>query len=348
MNMAAFSSLPGELTVIIRQFIPCEDLRTHLALHTVARGARIVLYDETVWRDLCHANGFGGMFSKDIMDSWRKSITVLTLYQELMGESHCRRYGPLKWSLAFNSTSIHPSPSPSSLELHPAFSSLSFDRRALAASQGLSAAYLHAQPWDMDDQKNRTIADQIEDVTPTQLERHISAYALATVPAVSELNILFDHWGASLDANTAKETCSFTSELARVQRDDGVRVIDVVEGMLKWLMTSLTDAQINKLIELDRMLDPELYAMLEFSTDPDTLSAYWKRKYQRRGDVFKAHFAGLRVVEGEANTVRAVWCPEIRFDVLGYNGVVNAKEIGDTPAAGSWLTTQINRITTLA
>ncbi|CAE6462132.1 hypothetical protein ACGC1H_001708 [Rhizoctonia solani] len=346
--MAAFASIPGELTVIIRQCIPCDDLRTHLALHVVTRGARLVLYDEAVWRDLCHANGFGGMFSKDVAESWRKSIMVLARYQEFMGESHCRRYGPLQWSMSLDSASKRSSSLHPALELHPAFSSLSFDRRALAASQGLSAAYLHAQPWGMDDQKSRTIADQIEDVTPTQLERHISAYALATVPAVSELNILFDHWGASLDPNTAKEACSFTSELARIQRDDGVRVIDVVEGILKWLMKSLTDAQVDKLIELDRMLDPELYAMLEFSTDPDTLSAYWKRKYQRRGDVFKAHFAGLRAVEGEANTVRAVWCPEIRFDVLGYNGVVNAKEIGDTPAAGSWLTAQINRIATLA
>ncbi|KAH7345042.1 hypothetical protein B0J17DRAFT_624285 [Rhizoctonia solani] len=331
--MATFVSLPGELTAIIRQHIPCHDLRTHLALHAVARGARLALYDETVWR--CSRG-------------WRKSILVLTRYQELMGESHYRRYGPLQWSTILKSSGMHLPSSCPSLELHPAFSSLSFDRRALAASQGLSAAYLHAQPWDMDDQKSRTIADQIEDVIPTQLDRHISAYALATVPAVSELNILFDHWGASLDTNTTKEACSFTSELARVQRDDGVRVIDVVEGILKWLMTPLTDVQVDKLIELDRLLDPELYAMLEFSTDPDTLTAYWRRKYQRRGDVFKAHFAGLRAVEGEENTVRAVWCPEIRFDVLGYNGVVNAKEIGDTPAAGSWLTAQINRIATLA
>ncbi|CAE6494494.1 unnamed protein product [Rhizoctonia solani] len=346
--MAAFTSLPGELTVIIRQCIPCDDLSTHLALHVVARGARLTLYDEAVWRDLCYANGFGGIFSRDVIEGWRKSALVLSRYQELMGESHYRRYGPLQWSRSLPLASIHPPSSHPSLELHPAFSSLSFDRRALAASQGLSAAYLHAQPWDLDDQKSRTIADQIADVTPTQLERHIGAYALATVPAVSELNVLFDHWGASLDANTAKDACSFTSELARVQRDDGVRVIDVVGGILKWLMTPLTDTQVDKLVELDRMLDPELYAMLEFSTDPDTLSAYWKRKYQRRGDVFKAHFAGLRPVEGEPNTVRAVWCPEIRFEVLGYNGVVNAKEIGDTPAAGSWLAAQINRIATLA
>lgn len=53
-------------------------------------------------------------------------------------------------------------------------------------------------------------------------------------------------------------------------------------------MTPLTDAQVNKLVELDRLLDPELYAMLEFSTDPDTLTAYWRRKYRRRGDVFRA------------------------------------------------------------
>jgi hypothetical protein len=53
-------------------------------------------------------------------------------------------------------------------------------------------------------------------------------------------------------------------------------------------MTPLTEAQVDNLVELDRMLDPELYAMLELSTDPDTLTAYWKRKYQRRGDVFKA------------------------------------------------------------
>ncbi|KAJ1311486.1 hypothetical protein OPQ81_009973 [Rhizoctonia solani] len=345
--MASFVSLPGELTAIIRQCIPCDDLSTHLALHTVGRGARLMLYDESVWRDLCYANGFGGIFPKDVAEGWRKSILVLARYQELLGESHYRRYGPLQWTMAQKLAGIHsPSPRPS-LELHPAFSSLSFDRRALAASQGLSAVYLHARPWHTDDQKSRRIADQIEDVTPTQLERHIGAYSLATAPAVSQLNILFDHWGASLDANTAKEACSFTSELAQVQREDGVRVIDVVEGILKWLMTPLTDAQIEKLVGLDRMLDPELYAMLEFSTDPDTLSAYWKRKYQRRGDVFKAHFAGLRPVEGEANTVRAVWCPEIRFEVLGYNGVVNAKEIGDTPAAGSWLTAQINRIATL-
>ncbi|CAE6481505.1 unnamed protein product [Rhizoctonia solani] len=329
--MAAFASLPGELTAIIRQCIPCNDFSTHLALHTVAQGARLALYDEAVWRDLCYANEFGGIFSKDIAERWRKSILVLARYQVLMGESHYRRYGPLQWSTTLKPASMYPPSSRPPLGLHPAFSSLSFDRRALAASQGLSAAYLHAKPWDMDDQKGRTIADQLEDVTPTQLERHISAYALATVPAVSELNILFDHW-----------------ELARVQRDDGVRVIDVVEGILKWLMTSLTDTQTDKLIELDRMLDPELYAMLEFSTDPDTLAAYWRRKYQRRGDVFKAHFAGLRAVEGEANTFRAVWCPEIRFEVLGYNGVVNAKEIGETSAAGSWLTSQINRIATLA
>ncbi|KAG8690783.1 hypothetical protein FRC11_009138 [Ceratobasidium sp. 423] len=346
--MAAFASLPGELTAIIRQYIPCDDLSTHLALHIVARGARLELYDEAVWRNLCYSNEFGGIFSRDVTERWRKSILVLTRYQEFMGESHYRRYGPLQWSMTPKPASMYSPSSGPSLELHPAFSSLSFDRRALAASQGLSAAYLHAKPWGVDDQKGRTIADQLEDVTPTQLERHIGAYALATVPAVSELNILFDHWGASLDANTAKEACSFTSELARVQRDDGVRVVDVVEGILKWLMTPLTDAQIDNLIELDRMLDPELYAMLEFSTDPDTLTAYWKRKYQRRGDVFKAHFAGLRTVEGEANTVRVVWCPEIRFEVLGYNGVVNAKEIGETPAAGSWLTSQINRIATLA
>ncbi|CAE6422457.1 hypothetical protein BN14_00873 [Rhizoctonia solani AG-1 IB] len=329
--MSTFTSLPGELTVIIRQFIPCDDLSTHLALYIVARGARLTLYDEAVWHDLCYANGFGGIFSKDVVEGWRKSTLVLARYQELMGESHCRRYGPLQWSRSLPLTSIHSPSSRPPLELHPAFSSLSFDRRALAKSQGLSAAYLHAQPWDVDELKSRTIADQIEDVTPTQLERHISAYALATVPAVSELNILFDHW-----------------ELARVQRDDGVRVIDVVGGILKWLMTPLTEAQVDNLVELDRMLDPELYAMLELSTDPDTLTAYWKRKYQRRGDVFKAHFAGLRPVEGEPNTVRAVWCPEIRFEVLGYNGVVNAKEIGDTPAAGSWLVAQINRIATLA
>ncbi|CUA76685.1 hypothetical protein RSOLAG22IIIB_02152 [Rhizoctonia solani] len=346
--MAAFASLPGEVTAIICQCIPFDDLHSHLALHVVARGARLALYDEAVWRSLSYANGFGGMFSKDVTESWRKSIMILAQYQELMGGSHYRRYGPLQWSAALNSADLCPSSLHPSLEFHPAFSSLSFDRRALATSQGLSAAYLHAQPWGMDDQKDRTIADQIGDVIPVQLERHISAYALATVPAVSELNILFDHWGASLEANTAKEACSFTSELARIQRDDGVRVIDVVEGILKWMMTSLTDVQIDKLIELDRMLDPELYAMLEFSTDPDTLSAYWKRKYQRRGDVFKAHFAGLRAVEGEANTVRAVWCPEIRFEVLGYNGVVNGKEIGDVPVADSWLTTQINRISTLA
>lgn len=54
------------------------------------------------------------------------------------------------------------------------------------------------------------------------------------------------------------------------------------------LAAPLTDDQVNKLVELDRLLDPELYAMLESSTDQDTLSAYWKRKYRYRGDVFRA------------------------------------------------------------
>jgi hypothetical protein len=233
--MASFASLPGELTAIIRQSIPCDDLNTHLTLHVVARGARIALYDENVWRDLCYANGFGGMFSREVIEGWRKSVLVLARYQERMGASHCRRYGLLQWAKAFRLTSVPASlSSHSSLELNPAFASLSFDRRALAAGRGLAAAYLHSQPLDVNNLKGRTIADQIADVTPTQLEHHIGAYALATIPAVSELNIVFDHWGASLDANTAKEACSFTSELACVQRDDGIRVVDVVEGILKW------------------------------------------------------------------------------------------------------------------
>lgn len=347
--MASFASLPGELTAIIRQFIPCNDLNTHLALHIVVRGARLALYDEGVWRELCYANGFGGIFSRGVAEGWRKSILVLARYQERMGASHFHRYGPLQWTNAFRQTSAPLSVCLSPpLELNPAFTSLSFDRRALAAGQGLAAAYLHAQPCNVDNHKNRTIADQIAEVIPTQLEYHIGAYTLATAPAVSELNIMFDHWGSAFDATATKEACSFSSELAKVRREDGIRVIDVVEGIVKWLMIPLTDAQVNKLVELDRLLDPELYAMLEFSTDPDTLAAYWRRKYRRRGDVFRANFAGLRTVEGSPNTVRAVWCPEIRFEVLGHDGIVNAKEIGDSTAAGSWLVSQINRIATIA
>lgn len=228
-------SLPGELTAIIRQNIPCHDLSTHLALYIVSRGARLALYDEDVWRDLCYANGLGGIFSRGVVECWRKSALIFARYHERMGESHCRRYGPLQWAIASKPTAapslhyMHPL-----LELHPAFASLSFDRRALVLGHGLGAAYVHTQPWDGIDHRARTIADQIADVTPTQLEHHVGAYSLAAVPAVSELSIVFDHWGASLDESTAKEACSFTSELARVHRQDGVRVIDVVEGILKW------------------------------------------------------------------------------------------------------------------
>ncbi|KAF8609656.1 hypothetical protein BDV93DRAFT_578560 [Ceratobasidium sp. AG-I] len=348
--MVAFASLPGELTAIIRECIPSDDLTTHLALYIVARGASLALYNENIWRELCHANGFGGMFSKEVIEGWRKSILVLARYQERMGISHTRRYGPLQWAKA-------PVPrgpplasySGTSLELNPAFASLSFDRRALLAGKGIAATYLHSQTANLECHPlNRTVADHIADVVPTQLTHHIGAYSLATAPPVSELNITFDHWGSDFDGNIGREACSFSSDLALVQREDGVRVIDVVEGILKWLAAPLTDDQVNKLVELDRLLDPELYAMLEFSTDPDTLSAYWKRKYRCRGDVFRANFAGVRTVDDTPNTVRAVWCPEIRFDALGYDGIVNGKALGETEAAGGWLTTQMNRIASMA
>lgn len=233
--MASFASLPGELTAIIRQFIPCNDLNTHLALHTVGRGARLALYDEGVWRELCYANGFGGVFSREVAEAWRKSILVLARYQERIGTSHCHRYEPSQWVEAFRQPSVPlPIALSQSLELNPAFTSLSFDRRALAAGHGLAAAYLHAQPCNVDNHRGRTIADQIAEVTPTQLGHHIGAYALATAPAVTELNIIFDHWGSALDATAAKEACSFSSELAHVWREDGVRVVDVVEGIMKW------------------------------------------------------------------------------------------------------------------
>ncbi|KAG8744879.1 hypothetical protein FRC10_009249 [Ceratobasidium sp. 414] len=345
--MASFTSLPGELTALIRQHIPCNDLNTHLALHVVTQGARLALYDEDVWRELCYANGFGGMFSKEVLEGWRKSILVLARYQERMGDLHCRRYGPLQWTKSSIPTrtldAIY-----TSLELNPAFASLSFDRRALVTGQGLGATYLHSRPSSPSPEgRSRTVADQIADVIPTQLIQHIGAYALATVPPVSRLDIMFDQWGSTMDGNSVRQACSFASEPARVQRDDGIRVVDVVEGILKWLAIPLTDSQVNKLVELDRLLDPELYAMLEFSTDPDTLSAYWRRKYRTRGDVFRANFAGIRAVEGVPNTVRAVWCPEIRFEVLGHDGIVNAKAFGDDEAAGSWLVKQMNQIATM-
>ncbi|KAG8707418.1 hypothetical protein FRC08_000507 [Ceratobasidium sp. 394] len=87
--------------------------------------------------------------------------------------------------------------------------------------------------------------------------------------------------------------------------------------------------------------------MLEFSTDPDTLAAYWRRKYRTRGDVFRANFAGIKAVESVPNTVQVFWCPEIRFEVLGHDGIVNAKAFGDDEAAGSWLVKQINQIATM-
>jgi len=348
--MVAFASLPGELTAVIRECIPCDDLTTHLALYIVTRGARLALYDESIWRELCHANGFGGMFSKEVIEGWRKSILVLARYQDRMGVSHTRRYGPLRWAKTPVPKGVTAKPHIGTpLELNPAFANLSFDRRALVAGKGIGATYLHSQSANLEcDPASRTVADHIADVMPTQLLHHIGAYSLATVPAVSELEIVFDHWGSDFDGNIGKEACSFTSEHALVQREDGVRVVDVVEGILKWLATSLTDNQVDKLVDLDRLLDPELYAMLEFSTDPDTLSAYWKRKYRCRGDVFRANFAGVRTVDGAANTIRAVWCPEIRFDALGYDGIVNGKGLGETEAAGSWLTTQIDRIKSMA
>ncbi|QRW05420.1 hypothetical protein RhiLY_04419 [Ceratobasidium sp. AG-Ba] len=345
--MTSFTSLPGELTAIIRDCIPCNDLNTHLALHVVARGARLALYNEYVWRELCYANGFGGMFSEEVLEGWRKSIIVLARYQQRMGDLHCRRYGPLQWTKSSTPTRTL-GRSCASLELNPAFASLSFDRRALITGQGIGATYLHSRPSSPSPEGPcRTIADQIADVTPTQLTQHIGAYALATAPPVAHLDIVFDHWGSTTDGSAVNEACTFASEPARVQRDDGIRVVDVVEGILKWLAIPLTHDQINKLVELDRLLDPELYAMLEFSTDPDTLSAYWKRKYRTRGDVFRANFAGIRSVEGVPNTVRAVWCPEIRFEVLGHDGIVNAKAIGESEAAGSWLIRQMNQITTV-
>ncbi|KAG8680899.1 hypothetical protein FRC09_017889 [Ceratobasidium sp. 395] len=286
--MASFLSLPGELTALIRQFIPYNDLNTHLSLYIVARGARFALYDEDAWREICYTNGFGGMFSKEILEGWRKSILILARYQERMGDLHCRRYGPLQWTKTLIPTSL-PSASYTSLELNPAFASLSFDRRALVTGQGVGATYLHSRPSSPSPEgRSRTVADQIADVIPTQLIQHIGAYALATVPPVSNLNIMFDHWGSIVDGNSVRQACSFASEPARVKRDDGIRVIDVVEGILQWLAIRLTDDQVNKLVELDRLLDPELYAMLEFSTDPDTLAAYWKRKYRTRGDIFRA------------------------------------------------------------
>lgn len=235
-NMLSFASLPGELTAIIRECIPCSDLTTHLSLHVAAGGARLALYDESIWRELCHANGFGGMFSEAIVEGWRKSILILARYQERMGASHSRRYGPLQWTKASVPAGISLAASTyASLVLNPAFASLSFDRRGLVAGQGLAATYLHSRPACSDSRlSSRTVADQIEDATPTQLTHHIGAYALATATPVTHLDILFDHWGSDLDGNTAKEACSFSSELARVQREDGVRVVDVVEGILKW------------------------------------------------------------------------------------------------------------------
>jgi hypothetical protein len=232
--MASFASLPGELTAIIRECIPCNELATHLALHTVSQGARLALYEEHVWRQLCYANGFGGMFSKEVLEGWRKSILVLARYQERMGDMHCRRYGPLQWAKSSVPAGISRA-SYTSLELNPAFESLSFDRRALVTGHGLGATYLHSRPASPTHEgSSRTVADQIADVTPTQLTHHIASYALATVPTVSQLDIAFDHWGSTMDSDKIRETCSFVSELAQVHRDDGVRVIDVVEGILKW------------------------------------------------------------------------------------------------------------------
>ncbi|KAI0088947.1 hypothetical protein BDY19DRAFT_158214 [Irpex rosettiformis] len=98
-NVSLFHYLPNELLYIIRDFLPLDDLRSHIAFQSSCRQVRIVYaYDEKFWKAACIAYGIGKPnASKDFPYSiskctWREIAILVVNHQECCDVPACARF----------------------------------------------------------------------------------------------------------------------------------------------------------------------------------------------------------------------------------------------------------------
>ena len=100
-HVSLFHYLPNELLYLIRNFLPQDDLRSHIAFQASCRQVRVIYADdEKFWKAACVAYGIGRpnasrQFPYSIPKcTWREIAIVVVNHQECCDVPACARYVP--------------------------------------------------------------------------------------------------------------------------------------------------------------------------------------------------------------------------------------------------------------
>ncbi|KAG8905237.1 hypothetical protein FRB99_000404 [Tulasnella sp. 403] len=334
-SSSPFLNLPGELYQSIRESIgevnyqkPEDEISTHLALRE-ATCEKLHIYDERFWRLESFRHGIGGFDYQDTIVHKAKPSTPnanqhaqsLSWYDNIRfirdqlsnhcGDEHLQRLDA--WTKGTELHARYPAivKAPSRVSFNPLVSSLFLNwwnspsdlthlsDRQRAISQ---AFFISSFPSTF------STTAVIPDVPPvpilTPAAGHLAIFSFATLPPISQLDITFEiGHNTDLKSSAHHPTTKWLETTIHLTRTDGVRIVDVIEGMYNWLHTPFTEDQQQEAIRQIRSRNPEVFARIEENTDEDTFAAWMGKTFNKPLSLIQGQYQCLTVKNQEATQV---------------------------------------------
>ncbi|KAG8850673.1 hypothetical protein FRB96_009633 [Tulasnella sp. 330] len=266
-------------------------------------------YEQNIWRDLCARLGVadaGCDASAEPEVNWQElacSKIESTFEQPGCG---CRLKRALDWERG-HKTASQPMNDMSNLvnyDLNPLFSSLYLNWWTISSASGAVSSQTASIPhilgafWLTHQPDASCTVDSLVLLEP--MRREVALCTLATDPPTTALALTFQP--------NYKDVLDDTSATCRVQRDRGVRVIDVIQAIQTWLRTHLTDDQKSLVAQQLWHQTTGIFCRLKDRTD----AAHWKacidKVFDARGSLLTGEFVTLELEPKDGELIATVVC----------------------------------------